>query len=278
MNLNANNSKNLCHLTKNRVQVPKKRNPSKQHLRNLFNEQDFQDGSDMQFALSNSKKMSVVKKGPPPQIARKPELPKKPEIPKKPSKAGQLENLHLEQSSLKPSSTSNAFKDSLSKKLTLPTYPVKPTPKIKFEQPPEIGSITQNGNRNSIAKELNGIFSQPKHQSDNDFRRNYDPKSDRTLSLTEVSTLKTEEKSAKNLNDTLDMMTDEGFDMTNEDVGVDLNDEIELSPDEDDDELFAHFNIPPPPPPAMDFSDSEADFNYKEKVSNLCFMVYDYSL
>ena len=62
------------------------------------------------------------------------------------------------------------------------------------------------------------------------------------------------------------MMTDEGFDTTTEDQ-INFNGDIDLSPDEDDEELFANFNIPPPPPPAVDFSDSEWDDSFKEKVS-----------
>lgn len=271
MNLEAQNPRKLCHLTRNRPQSLGRRIPSKQHLRSSFNEQDYRDDTSQLPALINKLESmassGVHKKAPPPLVAKKPEVAKKPSVPAKPS------NSNLEKPNLiKPSSAHNTFKDSLSKKLTLPTHPSHPAKlnqKLKFEHSVEVARSTNSDkNKNSLSRELNGIFSKQQHDTSNDYKRNYDnPKSDRTISLTEVSTLKTEDKSAKYMNDTLDMMTDEGFDTTNDEVPVNMHGDIELSPDEDDDELFAQFSIPPPPPPEMYFSDSEADFSSKEKVS-----------
>ena len=236
----------LNHLTRQRAPNPVKRTPSRKLLRSSFDESDYD--------YSGGKKDVTMNKKPGPPVLKKPVVAKKPEVAKKP--------LILPSNSSGNASTAAAFRENLNRKLSIP-QPLK--------QPQENGGFQRNGptstqyknlnsNVNSFAKDIENALNKKNSLTDN-------PKSDRTISLTEVSTLKTEDKSTKMMmNDTLEMMTDEGFDTTTEDQ-INFNGDIDLSPDEDDEELFANFNIPPPPPPAVDFSDSEWDDSFKEKVS-----------
>eukprot|EP00111_Clytia_hemisphaerica_P008239 TCONS_00024014-protein len=231
----------LNNLTRQRTPSPG-RNPSKTFLKNSFNEHD-KHSHDRPY-LSGSTIMSN-KPGPPPTL-KKPEIPRKPpEVAKKPIIAS------------KPSANGNAFRENLNKKLSIPL-----PGKYLQEKPTNVPNKISNVNVSAIKKDLENVF------ASNLLHDN--PKSDRTVSLTEVSTLHTEDKSNKhNINDTLDMMTDEGFDTTGDDNLLDnigMHGDIELSSDEDDDELFANFSIPPPPPPAVDFSDSEWDESVQDKV------------
>lgn len=248
-NLKRSESKSpiLNHLTRERAPNPVKRTPSRKLLRSSFNENDYD--------LCGSRNKDVImSKKPGPPVLKKPAVAKKPEVAKKP--------LVLPSNSSGNVSTAAAFRENLNKKLSIPQI---------IKQPQENGGLQRNGptstqykspssNVNAIARDIESALNKKNSLTDN-------PKSDRTISLTEVSTLKTEEKSTKLvMNDTLEMMTDEGFDTTTEDQ-INFNGDIDLSPDEDDDELFANFNIPPPPPPAVDFSDSEWDDSFKEKVN-----------
>ena len=233
----------LNNLTRQRTPSPG-RNPSKTFLKNSFNEND--KPLHGRPYLSGSSSSTMNSKPGPPATLKKPEIPRKPpEVAKKPVIA------------TKPSANGNAFRENLNKKLSVPL-----PGKYLQEKPINVPNKISNSNVSGMKKDLENVFAS-NHIHDN-------PKSDRTVSLTEVSTLRTEDKSNKhNINDTLDMMTDEGFDTTGDDNLLDNNGmhgDIELSSDEDDDELFANFSIPPPPPPAVDLSDSEWDESVQDKV------------
>ena len=244
---NKSKSPTLNHLTRQRASNPVKRTPSKTFLRSSFNENDY----DSLHKSSGKKDVTMNKKHGPP-VLKKPEISKKPEVAKKPL---------ILPSNNSENASALVFRENLNKKLAVP-LPMKKPQENGFQRN---GSATSqyknpNSNVNSIARDIENTLYRKNSLVDN-------PKSDRTLSLTEVSTLKTEDKSNKLvMNDTLEMMTDEGFDTTTEDQ-INFNGDIDLSPDEDDSELFANFNIPPPPPPAVDFSDSEWDDSFKKKVS-----------
>lgn len=254
---NNRESPKLSHLTRDRPSSPGRRTPSKTFLQNSFNENDFHHSPSIS-EKKNVKMPTMNRNSGPPPVSKKPEVAQKPIVAKKPAIA--LPS--------KSSNSNSTFRDNLNKKLALP-FPGKPPAENGHSH--RNGPLNNNGtsgNINAITKELEAVIGQ---QNQNHRAPNHEnPKSDRTISLTEVSTLKTEEKSTKfMMNDTLEMMTDEGFDTTNDDnILTNLNSDIDLSPDEDDDELFANFKIPPPPPPAVDFSDSEWDDSILSKGRN----------
>ena len=237
LNQNESKSPSLNHVTRERPRNPVKRTPSKTFLKSSFNENDFNTSS------NTETKGATMNKKPGPPVSKKPEILKKPEVAKKP--------LALPSNNF-GNGTSLSFRDNLNRKLAFPTTIKQPQENVGPQRNGMVPSQnkSQPNKVSSIARDLENALN--KKNVDN-------PKSDRTLSLTEVSTLKTEEQSTKfMINDTLEMMTDEGFDTTTEDQ-INFNGDLDLSPDEDDDELFANFTIPPPPPPAVDFSDSEWD-------------------
>ena len=207
--------------------------------------------------LKNGRTGSIKRKAPPPPVPRKPSISdnSKPAVPTRPKTNKFIQdNLAL---------SKNSIACNESKKFITPV-----AERVKYKAPQvskdngniknELESIFANKqNKNPVTSQLECIFSKPKLETTTFYDSKYNeiPKSEKTISLTEVSSIPFPFKE-RSADDTLDFTLSDGdFDTSpcHEFVADEIS-ELQVS---DDDDFFNSLSLIPPPPPETDLIDDE---------------------